>query len=852
MGRIALRRARRGAWFIVFALVGLAVAPAAFAQEAAPPPEPSAEVQPAPAEAAEMAEPLDGQAEDLPIVERVDVSGNQYLQKETLLFYVSTKAGERFDERRLKDDFRRLWDTGFINDLLLDVRDGPKGKLVTFVLQERKRVQIVDFRGGKSVTTTNIEDKLKELEATIRIDSFYDPSKAKKVESIIKRMLEEKGRPFATVRHDAKSIGPAGMQISFIIDEGSRAKVKEIVFTGNQVFSDRELRGTMKKVKAGGDGDILSFFTAPLRWGKTTYSEEKWSDPREGDKAKLQDFYLNRGYVTASVGEPRITYVDGKAGLFKKKPVKFMRIEIPVSEGEQYRVGKIDFKGMTLFKEEGIRPLFKLKEGDIYKESRFTKTYDKLRDIYGAQGYFQWTVGTQRKPDPAKKVVDVTINMEEDKRYYVGKILFTGNDSTRDKVIRREVYMNEGDVFNTEALKLSIRRINQLGYFKPMEGPPEIAPSDMGEEKLDVTFKVEEQNRNQFTFGGGVSGLEGTFINASFATSNFLGAGETLQLSAQSGRRTKNYQFAVTEPYLFDRPITAGFDLFSRKITYETFQNVVGFTQESTGLSLVFGLPAGRFTRIFTNYSYEVVNIQGLDSLFGTVDGLDPTTGQPVFDPFFFGEEGRRRESRFAPSFIHNTVDNPYTPRSGIKITSTMQFTGGPLGGDLNYLKPNLEAVFYIPHLRRTALGLRADVGYILPYGSTAEVDPTTGRNDLPLYQRFFLGGETQIRGVNIRSVGPVDELNRALGGNKYMLFNAEYYFDIGGPLRFVLFFDAGQAFLEDQGFRFKDLRTSTGAELRFIMPVLNVPFRLIYAINPNRDPFQPRSAFKFAVGTTF
>jgi len=828
----------------------LGLAPATFAQDAPPAPEATVTQPPAPVEGAEALG--DGSPEDLPIVERVEVSGNQYLQRETLLFYVSTKPGERFDERRLKDDFRRLWDTGFIDDLLVDVREGPKGKVVTFVLRERKRVQIVDYRGGKSVTTTAIEDKLKELEAGIRIDSFYDPSKARKVESIIKQMLAEKGRPFATVKHDAKSIGPAGMQVSFVIDEGARAKVKEVVFTGNQIFSDRDLRGAMKKIKAGGDGDLLSFFTAPLRWGKTTYSEEKWSDPREGDKAKLQDFYLNRGYVTASVGEPRITYVDGKAGLFKKKPVKFMRIEIPVSEGEQYRVGKIDFKGMTLFKEEGIRPLFKLKEGDVYKESRFTKTYDKLRDIYGAQGYFQWTVGTQRKPDPAKKVVDVTINMDEDKRYHVGKILFTGNDSTRDKVIRREVYMNEGDVFNTEALKHSIRRINQLGYFKPMEGPPEIAPSDMGDDKLDVTFKVEEQNRNQFTFGGGVSGLEGTFINASFATSNFLGAGETLQLSAQSGRRTKNYQFAVTEPYLFDRPITAGFDLFSRKITYETFQNVVGFTQESNGLSLVFGLPVGRFSRVFTNYSYEVVNIQGLDSLFGTVDGLDPTTGQPVFDPFFFGEEGRRRESRFAPSFIHNTVDNPYTPRSGIKITSTMQFTGGPLGGDLDYVKPNLEAVFYIPHLRRTALGLRADVGFILPYGSTADVDPATGRNDLPLYQRFFLGGETQIRGVNIRSVGPVDEFNRALGGNKYMLFNAEYYFDIGGPLRFVLFFDAGQAFLEDQGFRFKDLRTSTGAELRFIMPVLNVPFRLIYAVNPNRDPFQPRSAFKFAVGTTF
>src|SRR5262249_44382400 len=159
-------------------------------------------------------------------------------------------------------------------------------------------------------------------------------------------------------------------------------------------------------------------------------------------------------------------------------------------------------------------------------------------------------------------------------------ISFTGNDTTRDKVIRREVYMNEGDVFNTEALKLSIRRINQLGYFKPIEGAPELTPSSLGEDRLDVTFKVEEQNRNQFTFGGGVSGLEGTFVNASFSTSNFLGLGETFQLSAQSGARTKNYQIAITEPYFLDRPITAGFDIFKSRLTLDPFGVNPGYTRE--------------------------------------------------------------------------------------------------------------------------------------------------------------------------------------------------------------------------------------------------------------------------------
>jgi len=443
--------------------------------------------------------------------------------------------------------------------------------------------------------------------------------------------------------------------------------------------------------------------------------------------------------------------------------------------------------------------------------------------------------------------------MDEDKKYYVGKIVFTGNTTTRDKVIRREVFLNEGDLFNTEALKLSIRRINQLGYFKPMEGVPELGPSSIGEDRIDVTFKVEEQNRNQFTFGGGVSGLEGTFINASFSTANFLGLGETFQISAQSGRRTKNYQIAITEPYLFDRPITAGFDIFKRKLVYETFTNVVGYTDDRSGVSFTTGLPIGRrgFNRIFANYSYQIINIEGLNALLG-IDPNAPTTTtdptQPVFDPFFFGEEGRRKESTISPSLVHNTVDNPYTPRSGKKFTVTPQFAGGPLGGSVNYFKPDAEFIWYIPHLKKTALGIRAEAAYIKEYGNTQR---------LPIYQRFFLGGETQIRGVNIRTVGPVATdpatgQSRALGGNKFVLFNAEYYFDVGGPLRLLLFFDAGQAYSEAQKIDLKQLRTSTGVELRFIMPVLNVPFRLIYAFNPNRDAFQQKSTFKFAVGTTF
>lgn len=315
-----------------------------------------------------------------PTVERLDIQGNQYLQKETLLFYVSTKPGERFDEWRLREDFRRLWDTGFLDDMRLDVYDGRTGKIVIFTVKERRRVQIVDYRGSKALSTTAIEDELKKKEAALRIDSFYDPARARRVEAIIAQMLADKGYPFAKIRHDAKSLGGAGVQVSFVIEEGQRAKVREIDFVGNDVFSDDDLRGVMKKVRAGAAEDVVGIVTSPLRWGKNTFTEDKWADPQEGDKKRLQDFYLNHGYVTATIGEPRITYVDGRSGFLKKKPVRWARLEIPVYEGDRYRVGEISFDGLKVFREEFIRPQLKLEKGDWYRESRFQKLIEKLRD----------------------------------------------------------------------------------------------------------------------------------------------------------------------------------------------------------------------------------------------------------------------------------------------------------------------------------------------------------------------------------------------------------------------------------------------------------------------------------------
>ena len=783
-----------------------------------------------------------------PVVERIEILNNQYLQKETLLFYISTKPGDAYDERKLREDFKRLWDTGFLDDLQIEVVDGPGGKVVRFKVTERKRIQIVDFRGSKDLTTSNIEDALKKADAQIKIDTFYDPAKARKVETIIKEMLAEKGRPFGYGQargEEHRRVRPAALvhHRRRAQGEGPRDRLRRQpgLLGQDARREDEEDQGRRASRTSAGSG-ARPPTPRTSGWGARR--------TRAGDRGRLEDFYLDHGYVTARIGQPKISYTD-KPGASKKKPVKLMRLEIPVSEGEQYKIGEVKFEGLTVLKEEFVRSFFKMTPGDVYNDSKFKKAYEKLRDVYGSLGYFQWTGSTQRKPDPEKKVVDITVKMEEDKQYFLGRISFTGNDSTRDKVIRREIYMNEGEVFNTEALKMSIKRVNQLGYFKPMEGAPDIRPSETADNKVDVTFKVEEQNRNQFTFGGGVSGLEGTFINASFSTTNFLGAGETFQIYAQSGKRTKNYSLSVSEPYFLDRPITAGVDLFRRKITYYSYANVSGYTQESTGASLVTGFLVGKWSRAFLNYTYEVIKLSEADPADLTdpfYSGAGGINYGPQYDPLLYGDFGKRTESRITPNLVYNTVDSPFTPRAGMRHTATFMFAGGPLGGN-GQLLPAQPRVDHLP--ARAPQDVARACARRRPSSSpsgTPRCCRSTSATSWAARRRCAATPSARSAPSTRRGARSAATSSPSSTPSTTSTCSARCApCSSSTPARRTS---------RSRTFSFDDFRISTGAEVRFIMPVLNVPFRLIYAFNPNRTPYEmlyvPYSTFKFAVGTTF
>jgi outer membrane protein insertion porin family len=824
-----------------------------------------------------------------PVIRAVEIclptQGNaSSIDFETYLYYIRTRGSrpsvsawvpwndEAEDE--LVEDFKRLWATSFLDDLAVEVIDttypnGEIGKYVRIRMEERQRVKIVEYVGSDRIESTKVDEKLREINNVIRLDSFIDPAQIRRVETVIREMLAEKGYMDATVSHRITPIagGPKLVNLSFTIEDGPKVFIRNVEFIGNQAYGDRKLRGRMKENKSRG---MLSFLS-----GKGTYQEAKFDEDAESVRA----LYRENGYIAARVGQPEIRTLETSPDGSKR----WIQLRIPVTEGRRYRVGEFTFEGNTVVNAEALQPVFGMRTGDFYSEKKIRKGLEKARELYGTGGYFEFTGYPDLRPrdlmDPdnpdqflpdgappsGPPVVDVTMRMQEGEQYFVNTITFIGNSTTRDNVIRREMNLLENGVFNTEALKFSVKRLNQLGYFKQIEeGSPDgidVQKTPGEKNKVDVTLKLQEQNRNQLTFGAGVSQFEGFFGQAAFATSNFMGRGETLSVSVAAGARTQFYQVAFTEPYLFDRPITAGVDVFKRQIQY-----IGAFTQESVGGNTMVGFRTGNFTRSFMQYSYERVRIKDLFAAF-----TDPSLGLVGNNPFLqdslllqcedvpvsetnpAGREcvsrGIRTVSKVVPSLVHNTVDNPIFPNTGKRFTLSMDVAG--LGGNTRFLKPRLEAVKFFQQSRRTSIGVRAETEYIRPYGTSLP---------LPIFERLFQGGEYSVRGFDIRSIGPRDAgTGVVLGGNKSLLFNGEYLISIAGPVRLVMFYDAGQVRNEGEAFAWSEFRTSTGAEVRFFMPVLNVPFRLIFAMNPQRDgilnnDFRParKFQFRFAVGSTF
>ncbi len=694
------------------------------------------------------------------VVSEISVVGNRRIPAETIKARVFTKPGDVYDTAALERDFNSLWNTGYFEDIKFTREQTAKGWRITVTVKEKPTIREINYLGASSVSNSDILDRFKQDKVGLVVESQYDPTRIKKAEVSIKGLLSEHGRQFATIRTEVRQIPPAAVGITFVVKEGPKVKVGKITFDGNNAINSRILRGAMKNLKP--IGIPHSIFLEDL-FAKT-YDATKLEEDTERVRAE----YQNRGYFKANITDPKTEIHDtGHKGphipLIQGGPGKAVDITMPVDEGEKYHLGKITFKNnKAISNVAALRALFPLKDGDLFSREKIAKGIEALRKAYGQFGYINYTSIPNTTFDDDKKLAYLEIDIDEGKQFYVRRIEFTGNTTTRDKVIRRELALEEGGIYDSRLWELSVLRLNQLSYFDQLKpDDPNVTEKKLDEKngQVDLTLKVHEKGKNSIGLNGGVSGLEGAFIGLNYSTNNFLGKGETLQVQISLGNLARSVMFGFTQPYLFDRPLQYGFSVFGNKISYNQarqlsifsgqnlnlpaaqLQNLQNYSQSSVGFttSLSYQLHHS-FKRVGLTYSLDRSTLVALS-----------TASKTLFDYIAFrGISGPNAvngivTSKIFPNFSFNTLDSGISPHKGKQLTIGMQLAG--LGGTVHSVQPIIQFKQFIPlQNRRNALGYTLNGSFISGYGGLVA----------PPFQRSFMGGENDVRGFDIRSISPV------------------------------------------------------------------------------------------------
>lgn len=806
-------------------------------EAAEPPPQaptPQIETVKPPAGGAQPAEP--GQD----VVDSIVFQGVRRVPQDTLRAMIFTKNGDKYDEETLHRDFMALWNTGRFDDIRVEREAGPKGWIIRFVMAERRVIRSIKYDGNKSVTTSEILDRFKERKVGLSVESQYDPNKVQRARNVLQEYLAERGRQFATVEPELHQVPPSSLEIVFKVDEGPKVKVGDIVFHGNTVFTPLVVRRAMKNLRPIGIPHSILFEDIFAKTYDSTRLQE--------DQERIEQFYRDEGYFMARTTDHKVEIVDVGGGKFKlplikpNGPGKNANLDITIEEGRLYRLNSINFVGVKLFRtpETLMRPVFQMQQGDIFSTAKLRKGFEDLRKLYGQFGYIDFVSDPDIQAVPGTDKIDLTLNFDEGKQFFVRRIDFSGNATTRDKVIRRELLIDEGDVFNTRLWELSILRLNQLGYFEPLkEEDAADVKRDTKTDTVDLTLKVKERGKNSIQLNGGVSGISGSFVGFSYSTNNLVGLGETLSLSTTLGTIERDVTLGFTEPYFLDRPLQLGFTVFLQRFDFNQArqasilagqdltalysqlgtQNLLNYISNSKGFTVFTSYPLRRsFARVGLSYGYTIQSVQTLTdaatSYYTYLNFLN-INGPNTLDGI--------KSSTLTPSFTYNTVNHPITPTAGKSLSLALQFSGSVLGGTVNQIEPVVDAKYFRHGIGKNhVIGLHFSGKYLTGYGGKTA----------PPFNRFYIGGENDIRGYDFFEITPIAfvpiEANVALlnndgsprqqrvldsngnptfvqvtqkipsyqlvtpGGDTALVGNFEYRIPIFGPVTLALFLDAG------------------------------------------------------------
>ncbi len=781
-----------------------------------------------------------------PKIAQILVRGGKTTAVETVGFYLGVKAGDPYDDDQIKRNFSKLWDSGLFEDVTLEKESTPAGIVLTAVVVERPTVADLEFRGNKKLTTSQLKDKLKEGKAEIRVGapvSLRDVAKAKTV------LLEAyKAEGFRSVAIDAtiENVTDLQRRIVFLVDEGDKIKIESIRFTGNTVFGQTKLRYSISKTK---QAHWWRFFDSKSTYNQTGYEE---------DVESLRKLYQDVGYKDVVIKDPILdVFVTNPLEKRREKIKRRVRITIPIVEGERFYFGKLTVEGSVLFRPDQLERFFGYKTGKPMSRAIVADGMKSIDAVYRSRGYIYVFMNPENTEKP-NHVVDVVVKVTEGDQYRLGRIEFTGNKTTRDKVLRRELQVFEGDIMDMETFKKSLFKVTQLGYFKIEEDPDFRVNPD--KKTVDVSIKGTDTNRNEVQFGAGYSQLDGLFGQFQFNTRNFLGRGDTLGVQFQRGNRSNFFDVSFSEPWFLDQRMSIGGSIFNRTLDYSDVAG--GLDQKSKGANLSLGYGLGLFDLVSIFYGYA-----DTESTYQVYPAPPPPGGGavPVAFATYLG-----KTSAVTPGYRYDSRNDPFDPNRGMKIGASVSVAGGPFGGNFSYYKLSANVTRYIPFGKKGNFALNLDLGLLRAYNGEQDPNETTSDSRIPLFERYRIGGDRSVRGFKYGSIYPVDSENRAfftssgalLGGNRFLVFNFEYVYALAGPLKIAAFFDAGNTWLEGQSANLSSMRSSAGLEMRVFLPIFQAPLRFIYGINLKPKDLkdaagtviqtESKTDFQFSIGTTF
>lgn len=728
-------------------------------------------------------------SEDVIKIKVIEVKGNKKIEESAIRSKISTKVGDVFDPARIREDIKKLYKIGYFDDIKVSTEGYEGGIRLVFLVVEKPVVREVLFDGNKKIENDKLREKI-----TIIPNSLLNQQLIADNAEKLRAYYEEEGYFHAEIVPIVKTVTRNEAVITYQISEGSKVSLTKVEFEGNKALKARKIRNVMSTKPWW----IFSWFDQ-----SGVYKKEYLQYDLENIKA----LYHNNGYIFVQVGEPRVTFNDKKT----KASVK-----IPIIEGDQYRVGSLTFKGNTLYSEKELQEKTKQKPKDVYSRERMSKDIIAVTDMYGERGRAFVNVVPLVDSDPKAKTVAITLDVDEGQEASIGRIDIGGNVKTRDKVIRREIRVDEGGKYNSKLLRRSKERLTNLNYFETVDIVENRRP---GLPVLDLDVKVKEKPTGYLSVGGGYSSVDKFIGLAEISQGNLFGRGETVKLKAELGSRRNSYNFSFIEPWLMDREITSGINLYNEKREQQSYD------RNARGGNVFLSKRFDEYWSHGVNYTYEKVELERISD----------DASQWIKE-----QEGDNINSSVGYAITRDSRDNNLAPMSGSRNTLSLQFAG--LGGDYKFARSTFDSSWYFPVIWDTTIHLRGKVGYISGYSGES----------IPIGERFFAGGINSLRGFRYGYVGPKDTATgNYIGGNKELILNAEYIFPLvpESKLRGVIFFDAGNVYGSNENFA-SDLRYDVGAGVRWLSPV--GPLRLEWGYNLDSKEGERKSVLEFTIGSYF